>query len=92
MSDHDELLARADANSADNMRRGPLVRELAVALRAALATQPQPLAIIRSIIAEAEVFHAEDHPVLGDEWFLSRLRLAAEAAAGSATPDKDDDG
>jgi hypothetical protein len=91
MSDHDELLARADAFGAEDHDdfddRYILVAELAVALRAALATQPQPDDELATELRRMAKGAFPGGPV------ESVLLRAAEAVAGSATPtDYDDNG
>jgi len=102
VSDHDELLARADAWThppsgepltssvrSHAVRTGfdgalDLVAELAAALRAALATQPQSDEITWLRQTVRDLCGALDYPDTITERFVT-----GEAAAGSATPEED---
>jgi len=111
-TDHDELFAEAEQVIAMGAREELLdlngkgyewtvsvVRELAVALRAALATQPQPLFEAEVKMTMPSSLHMDGtHPVTLAAWAdtetLRQVKgqrvVVYEAVAGSATPTTED--
>jgi hypothetical protein len=93
MSDHDELLARADEAIHRPRFYPELIADLAAALRAALATQPQPLFEGRIVDATASARFTIQADSAGVTYPGPNDRVVVyPVAAGSATPDGDDHG
>ena len=95
MTDYDELLARADRHLAiARPADARLVAELAEALRAALATQPQPLfeGTVEQAWNDGGGVIALPAPIDSPERLDGQRVVVYAAVAGSATPTGDDDG